>query len=252
MSNPYIEELRRVQAQSTHLASEIGDQWRTPAWLFHALDHLYGPLLVDLFTDGQNALCQSYFTADDNSLQQDWGAAIRRASPECRLCDSTGLFYGDVELGACLCQQPQNKPKCFANPPYSIKRAARGRKAPHLTGMQHIMRKAHEEHMKGTASLFLVKSATAENWWPDELCSQIIHIKGRIGFEVPEWYRPDALASDTSSAGFGASVVIFDGMSKGRAPEQYIRRDELMEIGMPLANACAADRERWIKIWDEI
>lgn len=229
MSNQYVEELRRIQAQATHLASEIGDQWRTPAWLFHALDHLYGPLLVDLFTDGQNALCQSYFTADDNALQQDWGAALTRAAG--------GDFSG---------------PKCFANPPYSIKRAARGRKALHLTGMQHIMRKAHEEHLKGTATVLLVKSATAENWWPDELCSQVIHIKGRVGFEVPEWYRPDELASDTSSAGFGASVVIFDGMSKTRAPEQYIRRDELMEIGMPLANASAADRARWIKIWDEI
>lgn len=230
MSNPYVDELRRIQEQPTHLAKEIGDQWRTPDWLFYALDYLYGPLIVDLFSDGQNAKCPVYFTAEDNALEQDWGAALIRAAG--------GDFSG---------------PKCFGNPPYSIKRASRGRRAPHLTGMQYIMRKAYEEHLEGVPSLWITKSATAENWWPDEICSFIKPIKGRIGFEPPVWYRPDLLASDTTSAGFGASVIIFDGMSSGgRHPEEYLRREELMEIGMPLANANLADRDRWIKLWDEI
>jgi phage N-6-adenine-methyltransferase len=230
MISQYVDELRATQLQETHLAKQIGDQWRTPDWLFHALDYLYGPLILDLFTDGQNTKCASYFTAEDNALTQDWEAALNRAAG--------GWFTNE---------------KAFGNPPYSIKRAARGRKAPHLTGMQYIMRKAHEEHLKGVPSIWITKSATAENWWPDELCTQICPIKGRIGFEPPVWYRPDPLASDTTSAGFGAAVIIFDGESSGgRLPEKYLRREELMEIGMPLAKANEADRDRWIKLWDEI
>lgn len=224
MSNQYVEELRRVMSQPAHIPSEIGDQWCTPDWLFLALNELYGPFVVDLFTDGINSKCRHYFTADDNALQQDWGKEIERAGGG----------------------------KGFGNPPYSIKRAARGRKAAHVTGMQHIMAKAHEEHLKGVATCFLIKSATSESWWPDELCSQVIHIKGRIGFDVPSWYIPDPLASDSSTAGFGASVVLFDGESRGRRPEEYIRRELLMEIGMPLAKKTEADRARWLAQWDSI
>lgn len=252
MKEQYISDLQALREQETHLAKEIGDQWRTPDWLFAAVNHLYGPLVVDLFTDGQNAKCRTYFTAEDNALTQDWGKAIERAVGVCRDCDGTGHFYGDAELGTCPCRLPENRPKCFANPPYSIKRAAKGRKAPHLTGMTHIMAKAHAEHLQGVPSLWVTKSATSESWWPDELCSRIIHIKGRIGFDVPVWYRPDPLASETTSAGFGASVIIFDGESRHRFPEEYISRERLMEIGMPLAKVTEADRERWIKTWDEI
>ncbi|PZQ95081.1 MAG: phage N-6-adenine-methyltransferase [Cereibacter sphaeroides] len=233
MKEQYISDLQALREQETHLAKEIGDQWRTPDWLFAAVNHLYGPLVVDLFTDGQNAKCRTYFTAEDNALTQDWGKALQR--------------------GADLCgADPMEPVKCFANPPYSIKRAAKGRKAPHLTGMTHIMAKAHAEHLQGVPSLWVTKSATSESWWPDELCSRIIHIKGRIGFDVPVWYRPDPLASETTSAGFGASVIIFDGESRHRFPEEYISRERLMEIGMPLAKVTEADRERWIKTWDEI
>lgn len=232
MSNPYVQELQALQRQETHLAKEIGDQWRTPDWLFLAIDKLYGPLVVDLFSDGQNSKCQHYYTADDNALTQDWEAGLRR--------------------GAALRGVPVEDAKNYANPPYSIKRAAKGRKAPHLTGMTHIMAKAHAEHQRGIPSVFLVKSATSEGWWPDELCSRIIHIKGRIGFDVPHWYKPDPLSSDATTAGFGASIVIFDGMSLFRSPEEYISREKLMEIGMPLAKVSEEDRLRWVNTWDEI
>lgn len=232
MSNQYVDDLRAVMGQDAHTANEIGDQWRTPDWLYLALNELYGPFVIDLFSDGQNSKCQHYYTADDNALQQDWVEGIRR--------------------GASLYGIAPEEAKGFANPPYSIKRASRGRKAQHVTGMQHIMEKAYSEHIAGVETCWLTKSATSEGWWPDDKCSKIIHIKGRIGFDVPHWYKPDVLASDASTAGFGASVILFDGVTKGRQPEEYITRELLMEIGMPLAKISAADRARWVKQWDEL
>lgn len=230
MSNQYVQDLCATMALEAHTPNEIGDQWRTPDWLFLALNELYGPFVVDLFTDGQNSKCRHYYTADDNALLQDWGEGIRR--------------------GAALHGVAVEDASGFANPPYSIKRAARGRKAPHVTGMQHIMQKAYEQHKSGVSTCWLTKSATSEGWWPEALCSKIIHIKGRIGFDVPHWYKPDAMASEATAAGFGASVILFDGVSDRRQPEEYVSRELLMEIGMPLAKATAEDRARWVKQWD--
>lgn len=227
----YAHALRNLKLKDSHLPSEIGDQWRTPDWLFLALNKLYGPFVIDLFTDGQNSKCPWYFTADDNALLQDWKARIDL-----------------INAGLPVHEQGY----AFANPPYSIKRAGRGKKAIHVTGMTHIMAKAHEEHLKGVPSFWLVKSATSESWWPDSIASQIIHIKGRIGYEAPVWYKPDLLAGDIGGAGFGASLVIFNGMNSIQVKEEYIRREDLMEIGLPLAGLQADEREKWIKIWDEI
>lgn len=233
MSNEYVRNLLALKALDTHLASEIGDQWCTPDWLYLALNELFGPFVVDLFTDGPNSKCPMFYTADDNALRQDWGVALQK---------------GAEMAGA----DPVEPVKCFGNPPYSIKRSGRGRRAIHVTGMQHIMKKAHEEHLKGVPSFWLVKSATSENWWPDELCSQIYHIKGRIAFEPPRWYRPDALSSDSTTAGFGASLIIFDGESTERQPEKYLRREDLMAIGIPLAEKMRDEREAWFRRWEDL
>lgn len=233
MSNQYVIDLQQTMDMAAHTPNEIGDQWRTPDWLYLALNELYGPFVIDLFTDGQNSKCRHYYTADDNALMQDWAEGLRRGA------ELYGADHAEPVKG-------------FANPPYSIKRASRGRNAPHVTGMQHIMQKAHKEHKRGVPTVWLTKSATSEGWWPDALCSKIIHIKGRIGFDVPHWYKPDLLASSASTAGFGASIILFDGESEGRQPEEYISRELLMEIGMPLAKATAAQREIWVKRWDEL
>lgn len=233
MSNLYVQELNRVKSQPTHLASEIGDQWCTPDWLYLALNELYGPYVVDLFTDGQNSKCPVYYTADDNALRQDWSQALAR---------------GAERSGA----DPIEPIKCFGNPPYSIKRAAKGRNADHMTGMTHIMAKAYKEHLEGVPSHWLVKSATSESWWPNELWSRVIHIKGRIGFDPPTWYRADELAGTIGGAGFGASLIIFNGEDRIQHPEEYIYREALMDIGMPLAKLGEEQRQRWIKTWDEL
>lgn len=231
----YVRELNELKERESHLAKEIKDQWRTPEWLFKALDALYGPLVLDLFTDGQNSKCPRYYTAEDNALSQEWAK---------RLAEIQVDMFGHPGFEDLYSIQG----KAFANPPYSIARVG----DEPLTGMTHIMSKAAEERTKGGGSVFLTKTATADGWWPNETASQIIHIKGRIGFETPVWFKADALSSKVTSAGFGASIILFDHTTDERKPDAYITREELMEVGMPLAQVTQAERDAWIKQWDEI
>lgn len=222
MSNPYAQRLRDLKSKPVHRLKEIGDQWRTPEWLFWAMDFLYGPLVLDLFSDGDNSKCPRYFTAEDNALAQSWVETL----------DGIGVPGGGA----------------FANPPYSHGRAASG-DIP-VTGMRNITEKAREEHFQGAKSVWLVKSATAESWWPHSDVSQIIHITGRIGFDLPFWYEPDIEEKNPSGAGFGASILIYDGESRVRKPEEYIHRDFLREIGEPIAERKRPEREKWLNRLD--
>ncbi|UYL83598.1 N-6-adenine-methyltransferase [Salmonella phage ZCSE8] len=218
-----------------HEPKMIGDQWRTPEWLFQAINKLYGPIVLDLFTDGQNAKCQRFFTAEDNALRQDWAKRLAEIQVE--------------NLGLPGFDDPYRiQGWAYANPPYSQKRAGKE----HLTGMTHIMRKADEERAKGAGTIWLTKSATSESWWPDTIATRTIFIKGRIGFEPPVWFRPKEGSSEITSAGFGAAIHIFDPATDRIHPNEYIDRETLLEIGAPLANVSAKIRNRWIKMWDEI
>lgn len=231
----YVDELNRLKDRATHLAKEIKDQWRTPEWLFQAINALYGPIVLDLFTDGQNAKCQRFYTAEDNALTQDW--AKRLAEIQVDMLGQPG--FDDLY---------SIQGKAFANPPYSVARAGDTQ----LTGMSHIMAKAAEERAKGASTRFLTKTATADGWWPNETATRIIHIKGRIGFETPAWFIADEKSSKVTSAGFGASIILFDADDDQQYPDAYITREELMEVGMPLAAVTQAERDEWIKTWDEI
>ena len=45
---------------------------RTPRWLFELLSQLYGGFALDAFAEPHNALCDEYFTAEQNALDQPW------------------------------------------------------------------------------------------------------------------------------------------------------------------------------------
>lgn len=225
----YVDALNAMKNMDEHEPKMIGDQWRTPEWLFQAINKLYGPIVLDLFTDGQNAKCQRFFTAEDNALKQDWSKRLAEIHASDGFDQKTCVW-------------------AYANPPYSQKRAGKD----HLTGMTHIMRKADEERAKGAGTIWLTKSATSESWWPDAIATRTIFIKGRIGFEPPVWFRPKEGSSEITSAGFGAAIHIFDPESDRIHPNEYIDRETLLEIGAPLANVSAKIRSRWIKMWDEI
>lgn len=231
----YVDALNAMKNMDEHEPKMIGDQWRTPEWLFQAINKLYGPIVLDLFTDGQNAKCQRFFTAEDNALRQDWAKRLAEIQVE--------------NLGLPGFDDPYRiQGWAYANPPYSQKRAGKE----HLTWMTHIMRKADEERAKGAGTIWLTKSATSESWWPDTIATRTIFIKGRIGFEPPVWFRPKEGSSEITSAGFGAAIHIFDPATDRIHPNEYIDRETLLEIGAPLANVSAKIRNRWIKMWDEI
>lgn len=230
----YTAALAAVKRKPRHRAAkEIGDQWRTPDWLFWAVNSLVGGRLkLDLFTDGQNSKCPNYFTAEENALQQDWAASLL-----------------DIEM------EEGGKPMAYANPPYSIAQDENG--GP-LTGMRRIMAKAAEERDRGAASIWVVKSATSETWWPAKAFDEeegvqadaIIFIKGRIAFEPPVWYRPAEGVTPPTSAGFGAAILVFDKNISRALKEQdgkYVSRAWLQVFGEPLAASAAADRDWWIE-----
>lgn len=229
MSN-YVDNLNAMKAQQYHLASKIKDQWRTPEWLFQAINHLYGPVVLDLFTDGQNAKCPRYYTAEDNALSQNWSRRLMEIRE-----DIAYSGYDDQVFA-------------FANPPYSREMAGDDP----LTGMTHIMEKADMERKRGGGTIWLTKSATSEGWWPDATATQIIFIKGRIGFEPPAWFNPHPDSSKPTSAGFGAAIILFDPENDKILPNAYITREELLEIGAPLAKLSQDERDAWIKTWDEV
>ena len=234
----YTAALAAVKRKPRHQAAkEIGDQWRTPDWLFWAVNSLVGGRLrLDLFTDGQNSKCPNYFTAEVNALQQDWTAALM-----------------DIEM------EEGGKPMAYANPPYSI---AQDENGDPLTGMRRIMAKAAEERDRGAASIWVVKSATSETWWPAKAFDEeegvqadaIIFIKGRIAFEPPVWYRPAEGVTPPTSAGFGAAILVFDKNIDPKIKAQdgkYVSRARLQVLGEPLAARAAADRAAWVESFEK-
>ncbi|EOT6784631.1 phage N-6-adenine-methyltransferase [Escherichia coli] len=157
MSNKYCQELVELRNKPAHELKEVGDQWRTPDNIFWGINTLFGPFVLDLFTDGDNAKCAAYYTAEDNALAHDWSE---------RLAELKGAAFG--------------------NPPYSRASQHEGQ---YITGMRYIMKHASAMRDKGGRYVFLIKAATSEVWWPED-ADHIAFIRGRIGFELPVWFIP--------------------------------------------------------------
>lgn len=195
--NPYCAALEALRAAPTHKLKEVGDQWRSPDRLWWGINSKYGPFVLDLFADRDNAKCEAFYCAEDNALTQDWSA---------RLTELRGAAY--------------------ANPPYSRASQYGGQ---YITGMRHIM--AHTLAMRelGGRYVFLIKAATGEVWWPEN-ADHVAFIRGRISFDLPVWYRPAEGEPSESSAGFGAAIAVFD--KAWRGPKfDYVSRDELEARG---------------------
>lgn len=56
----------------SHTPVEIRDRWRTPPWLFRALDDEFH-FTTDVAADDNNHLCDAYFTEENDALKQLWG-----------------------------------------------------------------------------------------------------------------------------------------------------------------------------------
>ncbi|EPT8325973.1 phage N-6-adenine-methyltransferase [Providencia rettgeri] len=193
----YVKKLNTLKLQSAHELKEVGDQWRTPEELFWGINAIYGPFTLDLFTDGQNSKCPHFYTAEDNALTQDWSERIK-------------------ELGGAA----------YANPPYS--RSTYHEKQA-ITGVGHIMNHAFSMREKGGKYVFLLKAAMSETWWPEN-ADHVCFIRGRIGFELPEWFNPADEDQVPSGARFSGAIVVFDKTWNGKAFD-YISREELEQRG---------------------
>jgi len=193
----YSKALAVLRAKDCHQLKEVGDQWRTPDLLFWGVNALFGPLVLDLFADDHNAKCPAWYTAEDNALTQNWSE---------RLAELKGAGFG--------------------NPPYS---RTQYHEKQAVTGMRHIMAHTLAMREQGGRYVFLIKAATGEVWWPEE-ADHIAFIRGRISFDLPDWYRPAEGQPSESSAGFGAAIAVFDKTWKG--PKfGYISRGDLEEKG---------------------
>lgn len=68
MSNKYCQALAELRNKSAHELKEVGDQWRTPDNIYWGINAMFGPFVLDLFSDDENAKCEDYYTAEDNAL----------------------------------------------------------------------------------------------------------------------------------------------------------------------------------------
>ncbi|GAB1102418.1 phage N-6-adenine-methyltransferase [Shewanella sp. YQ_9] len=201
----YAKRLSELKAKPCHLLKEVGDQWRTPPALFWGVFTKFGPFAWDLFSDGDNAKCPNFYTAEDNALTKDWAKDL-------------------------------NGRKGFANPPYSRGSYEDGQA---ITGMRNIIDKSMLERDKGAKFAFLIKAATSEVWWP-EGADHVCFIRGRISFDLPDWFNPADKKQEASSAGFACAIAVFDKDWHGE-PFSYVNRDDLLRDGQVMLDMiCAA------------
>ncbi|EBY1668411.1 phage N-6-adenine-methyltransferase, partial [Salmonella enterica subsp. enterica serovar Kentucky] len=197
MTNKYCQALAALRSKPAHELKEVGDQWRTPDLLFWGINALFGPLVLDLFADDDNAKCPAWYTAEDNALTQNWSERLG-------------------ELGGAA----------FANPPYS-RSQYHDKQA--ITGMTHIMNHTMDMRERGGRYIYLVKSATSETWWPED-ADHIMFIRGRIGFDLPVWFVPADEKQKPTSAFFAGAIAVFDKSWRGER-FSYINRTELEAKG---------------------
>nr|WP_152693323.1 phage N-6-adenine-methyltransferase [Franconibacter helveticus] len=210
--NPYCQTLAELRSRGAHELKEVGDQWCTPDNIFWGINAMFGPLVLDLFSDGENSKCEAYYTAEDNALTQDWSA---------RLAELNGAAFG--------------------NPPYS--RAAQ-HDGEYITGMRYIMQHASAMREKGGRYVFLIKAATSEVWWPED-ADHVAFIRGRIGFDLPKWFIPKNEKQVPSGAFFAGAVVVFDKTWRGPAMS-YISRDDLEARGDAFISQIRRQAERML------
>lgn len=96
-----------------------------------------------------------------------------------------------------------------------------------------------EERDKGARMVCLIKAATSEVWWP-EGADHIAFIRGRISFDLPEWYVPADKKQEASSAGFACAIAVFDKSWQGK-PMSYISREQLKADGETLMQIMVQD-----------
>lgn len=215
MSNKYCQALAELRNKSAHELKEVGDQWRTPDNIYWGINAMFGPFVLDLFSDDENAKCEDYYTAEDNALAHDWAD---------RLAELNGAAFG--------------------NPPYSRASQHEGQ---YITGMRYIMRHTSAMRDKGGRYVFLIKAATSEVWWPED-ADHIAFIRGRIGFELPAWFIPKDEKQVPTGAFFAGAIAVFDKTWKGPAIS-FSDVMSLKQVAKRFWRRSTAKRNAWSGRW---
>jgi site-specific DNA-methyltransferase (adenine-specific) len=135
-------------------------EWRTPPELFRLLD---GEVLfdVDAASSPANALCDHYWTADDDALSIDWSRTVIRR-------DGT-------------------PPHVFLNPPY-------GR------NVGKWIDKAIEQQAKGCTVVMVLMACTDTKWWAQlwGFASEVRFLTGRVKFLDADGHEQSACPKGTA------------------------------------------------------
>ena len=70
--------------------SEKNDFW-TPKQVFEALNERFGPFEIDVAASNENALCEKFFTAEDDGLTQVWVGIVWCNPPYVRQSNGTSI-----------------------------------------------------------------------------------------------------------------------------------------------------------------
>ena len=140
-----------VTLDSTTPAEEK-DEWRTDPVLFQ-LCNLEFNFNLDAAATPENALCDYYFTEDDNALTQEWGPLHSMTPVPAEDIAGWARLFEDTKVRTVakikLKEQTSN---VWCNPPFSLK--------------HEFLKKGVEEFKKGTNSCFLVPGDAPEaDWW---------------------------------------------------------------------------------------
>lgn len=76
-------------AQSQPSKKDVGDEWRTPGWVFYVLNEVF-QFTLDAAATPKNAKCARYFAKFNDGLQCDWAGESVFVNPP-----FTGGAYGD-------------------------------------------------------------------------------------------------------------------------------------------------------------
>ena len=168
---------------------EVGDQWRTPDLLFWGINALFGPLVLDLFADDDNAKCPAWYTAEDNALTQDWSERLAQNWVALAMATHRTAVRSTNEKQA-------------------------------ITGMTHIMKYAATQREKGGRYVFLIKPRRVKRGGR-KMPITLYSFAGALGL-ICLWFVP-ADENRSPPARFAGAIAVFDKSWRGER-FSYINR----------------------------
>lgn len=171
------------------------DLWRTPKELFNTLDKEF-EFQADMAASDHNALCNEYFTEEDDSLSKDWWYCIKP-------------YHGNQYVWL-------NCP--YSNPMPWVKKAAEAQK----NGLGVVMLLNHD-HSVGWFAEALKSVSEIRNIIADPIKTHRKYKSGRINFLDGEG-KP-GMANNKPQ-----TILVFNPFKIGNPVTTYITKDTIMGV----------------------